>query len=125
MKVMYFWIYLTLCSSTLSMLSFADNEPLNSIDMTKAEKDEYTKFIHRLYWPSDKVIAKKRISKELVHGEIEEFKNMLRTVLKAAYLPSEEVVDSEAVAVKKLSDNNDYILLKYERDACRHAAREV
>jgi hypothetical protein len=98
------------------MCSDSKKDSIKSVDIAKVRKNRYTRFITHVYWPSDEVVATKCISKNTIQGEMQKFKNMLKTVFKPEYLPAEEVVDSNAVAVENLRDANDYILLKYQHD---------
>jgi len=89
---------------------------VRSVDRRKIEKYKYTLFIRHVFWPHEDRIAGRTISKREIPEDMQAFKNMLKKVMRPEYLPSEKVIDANAVAVENMRGPNDYILLKYNYD---------
>jgi len=117
MKIKHVLICLVLGGLILSSTSMiAKENKIKSVDIKKIRRDEYTKFIEHVFWYSKEVMDSKKISKNLIPADMQKFKDMLKKVVKSEYLLSEQVIDSNAVAIEKLRDDNDYILLEYKRN---------
>ncbi len=106
------WLALSglLFSSTPAV---AKKNVIKSFDIKKIKASQYTKFIENIFWYSQEVLDKKRISNKLIKTDMQKFKDILHTILKPEYLLSDKVIDSNAVAVENLKNKNDYILLEY------------
>jgi hypothetical protein len=120
---------LILCFS-ISILSIAacclaiDKAPEMTVDMEKVKKDDFTKFITHVVWPSEEVIRAKRLDTELVKEDIDEFMGLLKRTLCAKYLPS-DVQLKEVIACSELYNGDDYILLRYfPKDAVNISIQE-
>jgi len=111
--VAYFFLD-SILISTAPVLAQDPNEGLiRSVDIEKIRKDKYTEFIDHVFWPEKELIASKRISKDIIPADMNEFKEMVSRVLKAQYLPPSEIVDANAIALEQYRYGSDYILLRY------------
>ena len=87
---------------------------IDTVDRQAIGANDYTRFIENAFWPTEQVIAAKRVSNDLVGPDTEELKVLLRRALKKQFLPGEQDVAGSVVAVEGLRSGADYLLLCYE-----------
>ena len=87
---------------------------IDTVDRAAIATNESARFIENAFWPTEAVIAAKRVSNDLVGPDIEELKVLLQRALKEEFLPSEQDVAGGVLAVEGLRNANDYLLLRYE-----------
>ena len=87
---------------------------IDTVDRQAIAANDYTRFIENIFWPTEDVIAAKRVAKDLVGPDIEELKVLLRRALREEFLPSEQDVAADVIAVEGLRNSADYLLLCYE-----------
>jgi len=118
MRAICLIIYLLSFCVLMTPVPLLANDPnegiIQSVDIDKIRKYKYTQFIDHIFRPSDDEIVRKKISTQLISEDMQKLKNMLHTVIKPVYLLSDDVIDSNAIAVERLKKDNDYILLKYK-----------
>lgn len=110
---MYFFLGSILISPDLTFAKDPNEGLTQSVDIKKIRRNKYTKFIEHVFWPEKELIVSKRISKDIIPADMNEFKEMVSKVLKAQYLPPSEIVDANAVALEQYKYGGDYILLRY------------
>jgi hypothetical protein len=101
-----------LCSGTVP----AQVNEVNSVDVKKIQAEEYLKFIEHIFWYPKETLDAKKISKESIPADMQNFKDMLKKVLRPEYSLSDQIIDANALAVESLRDDGDYILLEYKRN---------
>jgi hypothetical protein len=112
---MALWVGLVVLVVSAGVLALAaDNESFDTVDRQKIASNDRTRFIENVYWPSEEVIAAKRVPKESVGPDIAQLQSYLNLVLKKEFQPTREVVEAGVIAVEALRGGSDYLLLRYQ-----------
>jgi len=85
-----------------------------SVDISKVKKSPYTSYIQNIVWPSKNVINEKQISSYLIPDEISDLKHYLSYMLKPEYIPPNDIVDANTIALTAYRDNHDFMFLEYD-----------
>ncbi len=87
---------------------------IDTVNREAIGANDYTRFIENIFWPTENVIAAKRVANDLVGPDIQELEVLLQRALKEEFLPSEQDVAAGVLAVEGLRNGRDYLLLRYE-----------
>jgi len=94
-------------------------EDIDTVNRQAIAANDSTRFIENVFWPTDDVIAAKRVANDLVGPDIQELKVLLQRALKEEFQPSEQQVAADVIAVEGLRHDADYLLLRYDTNQYR------
>jgi hypothetical protein len=87
---------------------------IDTVNRQAIGANDYTRFIENIFWPTDDVLAAKRVPKDLVEPDIQELQALLQRALKEEFRPSEQQLAAGVIAVEGLRNGADYLLLRYD-----------
>lgn len=73
----------------------------------------FNSLVNHSTFPSDIMIASKRVNNDLAVEEIDELAVLLRKCIRSPYVPGKNQIDEKVVACRKLQDDSDYLLMRY------------
>ena len=112
---MRMWVGVVALAFCAGLVALAvENQSFDTVDRQKIASNDSTRFIENIYWPSEEVIAAKRVPKESVGQDIAQLQSFLNIVLKKEFQPTSETVESGVIALEGLRGGSDYLLLRYQ-----------
>ncbi len=111
MKMRFKTIILVLTLLTRICVS-SETTASHSVNITKIQ-DQYTTFISHIFWPDEETIKKYHVSTEQIPDDIQEFKRVIRIVIKPEFLPDEKFIYDNCIALENFKNNSDYLLMQY------------